>query len=151
MESFWSECVKPILIIVATWLLSIFAPVENTMWILLVAFLLNIIVGIVTAVNAKREHFSMQKFFKAFYEFVLYIIMVVFLYWVGKVQKDAHFAEIGVKWVTWIVLYSYGLNIIKNANKLFPKAKAIELMYLLLSTEVFQRLKDYLGIKKNEK
>jgi hypothetical protein len=140
--------VKPLIITVMAWIVSVLSPVSNSLWLLIISFLINIAVGIITAVNAKGEKFSMSKFWDAFRQLVLYIVTVVFIYWTGNLLKDETFTETGVKWVTYIVVYCFFLNIFKNAHILWPKAKAIEIIYLLLSTEVFQRLKDFLGLKK---
>lgn len=148
MENVWNEILKPIIIAIVTWVCSMLSPVDSTMYLFIGAFTFNIVMGLVTAVNAKGEKFSMKKFWEAFTQLVFYIVVVAFVYWVGKSQGDALFYETGTKWVTYIVMYAYALNIVKNAHILWPKNKAIAMLYKLLSTEIYQDLKSLIGIKK---
>jgi heme A synthase len=147
MMEFWTTILKPAIIAIGAWFLSIFSPVEDVFWLLLGAFIINIVVGIVTAIHAEKSRFSMSRFFGAFMQFALYIIFVVFLYWMGHVQHDGVIADTGIKWVTYIVIYCYFLNIFRNARTLWPKARAIDMIYQTLSTEVLAKLKDQIGLK----
>jgi len=147
MLDFWTTILKPAMIAIGAWFLSIFSPVEDAFWLLLGAFIINILVGIVTAVNAEKEQFSLKKFWNAFMQFLLYIVTVVFLYWMGQVQHDGAVADTGIKWITYIVIYCYFLNIFRNARALWPKARAIDIIYQILSTEVLVKLKDLIGVK----
>lgn len=147
MEHIWNT-LKPLVIAIVTWVCSMLSPVDDTMYLFMAAFIFNIIMGLVTAVNAKKERFSMKKFWEAFTQLIFYIAVVTFVYWAGKIQNDALFYETGTKWVTYVVLYAYALNIVKNGHILWPKNRAIFLLYKLLSTEVYQDLKTLIGIKK---
>lgn len=144
------NCAKPLIVAAFTWIMSVLSPVWGALVFMFIVFLLNIFIGVATAVNAKGEHFSIKKFFAAFKEIILYGVVAIFLYWFGDNFKQKAIMDTGVTWLTYIVVWGYLTNIFKNSHTLFPKSKPIEIIYLLLSTEVLNRLKSYIGLKSKQ-
>lgn len=150
MEQLWVNIVKPAFIAALAWFCAVISPVENMLWLFMAAFSLNIIVGIAKAVNADKEDFSIKKFFSAFSQLILWMVCVVFIHWLGYVQDDGLMRINGTKWVTYIVIYSYFLNIFKNAKSIWPESKGIEIIYEILSTEVLFRIKGFWNYGKKK-
>ena len=133
-----------------TALFSVFSPVKHALIFLMIAFMFNIISGIITDVHVNRAPFSLKKAFNAFTQLLFYAVCVVFLDYGARLMGDADIGITAVKWLTYIVVYFYLANIFRNARLVYPKSAAINFIYDLLSTEIFSRLKDMIGIKNNK-
>lgn len=142
----WST-IKLFIVTVFTWFCSILSPIGAVLWILFGAFAMNIFGGILT-MRVKGERFSMKKFTEAFLQLVLFGASIAFVHWLGITFKDALLSETGVKWLTYIIILGYGMNIFKNAHIKWPESKTIALIYSILTVEIFKNIKDYIGFKK---
>lgn len=137
---------KSVIILVFTSLMSIYSQLEDVYFFLFIAFLVNILAGIVADVNANGKQFKINKAFEAFKHFGFYVFLVYFIFCLGVSIKDNNVRDIGVKWTTIIVAYFYLTNISRNVKLIFPNNEAIGFIYLILSTQIFSQLKSYLGI-----
>ncbi len=136
----------------AMWLIistvvSIFAPVQNILILLFLAFLFNIITGIITDVHVNKKPFNIKKAFNALSQLLFYFACVIFIDYGANLLNDTNLGTMGVKWLTCIVVYFYLTNIFKNARLVYPENLAIGFIYELLSTEIFDRLKTMGGFK----
>ena len=80
---------------------------------------------------------------------LFYFALIIFIH----IAMSTQYLEAGttmVTWLTYIVGYFYMTNIFRNAEIIFPGNKAISFIYSFLSTEVFYKLKEFLGFKKEE-
>ena len=101
-------------------------------------------------VNANKNRFNLKKFFDAVKHFGFYLFLVVFVHKAGISLNDLEIGEQGVKWVTIIVLYYYITNIVRNGTIIFPGDKVLEFLYLVLTTQIFNKLKAFFGFKVKE-
>ena len=150
MDEFYNQIIcgaKNLLLLVFTTLAAIYVPLKEVFGILLFTFTANIFVGMYADVNANKNRFNIKKFFYAVKHFGFYIFLVVFVHKAGISLHDQEISEQGVKWVTIIVLYYYITNIVRNGTVIFPTNKAIEFMYLVLTTQIFNKLKEFFGFK----
>lgn len=143
------ESSKEIMWLIVSAIVSVFAPVQNILLLLFWAFLFNIIVGIIADVNVNKKRFDLKKAFTAISQLLFYFACIIFLSHGAELLGDEKIGTLGVKWVTCIVSYFYLTNIFRNASQLFPKNEAVKFIYELLSTEIFNRLKEMLGFKTN--
>lgn len=143
--------IKELYWILITALFSVLSPVEHALILLIISFTFNIISGIITDVHVNKAAFSIKKAFNAIPQLLFYFVLVVFLDYGARIMGDADLGIIAVKWLTYIVVYFYLTNIFRNARLVYPKSAAINFIYDLLSTEIFTRLKDMIGIKNNNK
>lgn len=136
---------------VITALLTVIDPVKNVLVFLLIAFLFNIVMGIVADIHVNKASFRINKAFNAFAQLFFYGCCAVFFDFGPRLMGDAEIGETAVKWLTYIVIYFYATNIFKNATSVWPRNKAIKFIYELLSTEIFDRLKSMVGYRTNKK
>lgn len=129
-------------------LVSVFSPVRNVLILLFIAFMFNILSGIIAGVNVNNEKFSMKKAFNAITQLLFYAACVIFLDYGARLIAEPEIGSLTIKWLTYIVVYFYLANIFRNAHIVYPKSQAISFIYELLSTEIFNRLKNYVGYKK---
>lgn len=143
--------VKPFLLFALAGIVSVFSPIQAAMYVLGLAAIFNIVTGIVTDVHANKKDFCISKAFDAFKQLTFYFALVFFIHSAASSMQDFEVARLGVKWVTYIAAYYYATNILKNAKQVFPKNQALSMMYMILTTEVFLRMKEFLGLNSISK
>ncbi|MEL7600555.1 MAG: hypothetical protein AAGU18_10730 [Proteiniphilum sp.] len=143
------ERIKELFWLVVGALSSVLMPVRETLILLFVSFVFNIITGIITDVHVNKAKFDLKKAFNAVSQLTFYATCVVFLNYGTTLIHEVNIGIVAVKWLTYIVVYFYLTNIFKNARQLYPGNQAITFIYELLSTELFDRLKNMVGYKKN--
>lgn len=129
---------------------SVLMPVRETLILLFVSFVFNIITGIITDVHVNKAKFNLKKAFNAVSQLTFYATCVVFLNYGTTLINEENIGIVAVKWLTYIVVYFYLTNIFKNARQVYPKSQPINFIYELLSTELFDRLKNMVGYKKSD-
>lgn len=142
------EKAKSLFWIAITALASVFSPVENVLKLLMLAFIFNIITGIIADIHVNRAKFNLKKAFNAITQLSFYAMCVVFLDYGSKLIEEPSLGITAVKWLTYVVVYFYLTNIFKNAKQIYPTSQAINFIYDLLSTQIFDRLKEMVGYKK---
>lgn len=143
------EKLKFIAYTILAWVLAVVSNIKDVIIVLGIIFIINIVAGVSTALNKKKETFSIWKFFEAFELLMFYLSIVAFLSVTGRCFNDRLISEEAVKWLTYIVSWGYLINIFKNAKILFPNQKTLEIIYLFLSTEILIMIKNKLGVNKD--
>ncbi len=147
MQSHLFDTIKNLFMVLITGLMAVFSTYAETFIALLAGFTLNFVMGMLAdAKDKESENFSMQKAIEGVRLLMFYSITVVCIY--AMTYKSQSIADSAIRWLSYIVSYFYLTNIFRNANKVHPDNKAIEFIYLFLSTEVFLKLKEHLGIKR---
>lgn len=149
MEDF-IERFKELIWIVITAIGSLLLPIREILILLSLGFVFNIVTGIVADIHVNRKQFSLNKAFSSISQAAFFMACVFFLDYGSKLLHDEQIGQTSVKWLTLIVSYFYLVNIFRNAKQIFPKNMAIAFIYELLSTEIFLRLKDMVGLKKTK-
>lgn len=147
MDMFF-EKVKELFWVIVTALSSVLMPVKGTLILLFISFIFNIVTGIITDVHVNKAKFDLKKAFNAITQLTFYATCAIFLNYGTSLINEVEIGLIAVKWLTYIVVYFYLANIFKNARQVYPKSQAINFIYELLSTEIFDRLKSMVGAKK---
>ena len=143
------EKLKELFWVIVASLSSVLMPVKETLILLFISFVFNIITGIIADVHVNKANFNLKKAFNAVSQLTFYATCVVFLNYGASLIGEQQIGVVAVKWLTYIVVYFYLTNIFKNARLLYPTNPAINFIYELLSTELFDRLKNMIGYKKN--
>lgn len=115
---------------------------------LLAGFTVNYFYGLLAdAQDPEKESFNFKKAIEGVRLLCFYAIILICLYLMTYEQPTM--ADTAIRWVTYIVSYFYLTNILRNAMEVHPSSQAVRFMYQFLSTEIFFKLKQYLGIKRN--
>ena len=146
----YADRIKMFVYAVATWYLATFSEVIPTFKIITAVFIAQILAGTFVGVNIKHEDFSKTKFFKAILEAVFYLMTVKFISEIGKVYNDVNLAKQVIKYITYLVTWAYGCSLFKNLKLLFPESKPISIIYELLSTEIYKKIKNKYKTNKDE-
>lgn len=147
MENIITE-IKNILLLALISLVSMITDIQSAFTILFAGFIINLFIGIGADVGINKKDFQMRKATEGMKLLLFYIVIVFFLYAVTYENKEV--AKASVNALTYIVSYFYMTNIFRNAKIIFPKARSVRFIYNFLSTEVFFKLKEKLGITSDE-
>ena len=143
-----AEIIKPVFVALMAMFLSVICPVEQALYILLFAACFNWFTGLVTDIHVNKAQFSLKKAFDAISQLMWYSVVVVFVNFALVRMGDRVAADQIVKWITYIVIYFYMVNILRNTSLVFPGNKAVALMYEVLTTQIFLKLKEMLNLNK---
>ncbi len=144
------EKTKELFWLFVTAFISVLSPVQNVLILLFIAFLFNIATGIIADVHVNKAKFSLKKAFNAITQLTFYATCVVFLDYGARLLGEPGIGVTAVKWMTYIVVYFYLTNIFRNARLVYPKNATINFIYELLSTEIFEKLKIFIGYKSHQ-
>lgn len=136
------DTIKTMILTMFTWIISIISPLSSILFILLVVFIMNIFGGVITiGIKDPTEVFSLKKFAQAFLLFLLFGTSIIFTHYLGVTFKDALVSDSGVKWLSYIIIWGYALNIFKNAKLKWPDNRSIATIYNILSVQVYNTIK----------
>jgi hypothetical protein len=150
-ENCYDSFFKPLLY--AAWIavFSVFSPITYVFYALFAVWLFNFLIGLGADVHAHGKQFSLAKAFDSVKQIVFFGLAAVVIYLVPKLVGDVEIGVKGVNALIYIVSYYYLTNIFRNAKEIWPQKAEIAFIYELLSTQIFTKLKTFLGIKQNGK
>ena len=149
----FNECYDKFKTLVLTFvagMCSVLSPIKGTIYVLSLAFVLNFFLGLRESIKVDKNQFSLKKAFESIIQLTVYLALIFLINKTFSQFGDLVAAETGTKWATYIVVYFYTTNITRNAALLWPKLEVFSFMYDLLTTKIFDRLKDFLGLNKNK-
>ena len=137
MKGFIKILLKATDVSVASFFASIVMPIHNFLVALSLLAVLNIFFGLA----ADRYRFKFNKAFRAFIYFGGYLLLILLVVLVAKLMAVEYETTKSVAaWITWVMLWFYGTNILKNWNKIQPENKVIEFLYWVLSFKIVEKI-----------
>lgn len=135
-------------------LLAFLQPVQNAMMLLLLFAALDILFGIISGVVALNERFNFKKFILSAAYLLVYLGIVVLVYAVGKYQSDIDESLYIVKVITYVFIYFYSSNILKNLHILMPDNPVIRFLDYFIGLQFTKKLsilEDFIKKEQQEK
>lgn len=134
----------------ASWLaiLSLFAPTELSIKVLIVFFVLNILVGVRADRAVNKSEFRLKKFMSGFMLFGLFYTIILAVHLALSSFGESDIAFNSMKLLTWIMCYGYLVNIIRNAQNIHPENDTLVLLHDILTIEIFDAILGRFGIGK---
>ena len=145
------QSIKSFLVMLGAFIASAISPIEGALFILGLSVTVNILYGIRADKVVNEKNFSLKKAWEAIQQMLLFWMLIFVIHSTGSRFEDEALNKIGVKWLTYVAVYFYIVNILKNAKQLHPSNKAVEFLYDVLTTDIFIRLQEMIGIKKIKK
>lgn len=128
-------------------LIASLQPVHNAMLLLLIFAGCDILFGVLSGIIASKERFSFKKFMLSAGYLLVYLGIVVMVYAVGKYQGDLDESLYVVKIITYVFIYFYSSNILKNLHQLMPDNPVIKFLDYFIGlqfTKKISLLEDFL-------
>ena len=130
-------------------------PIQNLLFAVTLLYFANLVIGVGEDIYNKKDPPNIKKFLISLLEASVYMITLVFIYQVAAIMEEPGGGEFVAKMITWLALYWYGQNIVKNLNKIAPNFKLFQFLDFLLNVRfVNEKLpfyKDFLNWKNETK
>lgn len=137
--------------------LGFLEPIVGDVFALLTIFVLNFAFGLLADRIVNGKDFDFKKAWRCIVEATIFFLIVTCIYLVGKLKDQDEAAVQCVSSVSYVVIYFYTTNILRNIKKFLktgtPAYKVVDFLYFLLSFEVVQKipvLKEYLEQDKGK-
>lgn len=150
MNSFW-DILKTFIATCLSSVIAFLTPVQNAMSLLMLVALADMLCGLISDLRIHGIGFRFRKFFFALLCAAVYLFIVVMVYTVGWFQGDVRESLLVVKTVTYVMVYFYGTNILRNLKLLLPASRVIAFLYYLIGLEFTRKFPELESFLKNEK
>lgn len=151
------EQIKHIVVTITLAVLAFLKPIECDLYSLLLIFFLNFLFGYLSGMVANNEEFNLRKALRCIGEAAVFFILCCSIYIIGRLKGEMTRAILCVSFVTYIIIYFYALNVLKNLKKMFKKETTpwfiVAFLYYVLSVKFIERipfLSNFLNMQKNE-
>lgn len=133
-------------------------PVEAELWVLFVIFFCNFLFGYLSGMIANNEEWDNKKALRCIGEATIFFVLCMAIYIIGRLKNQPEGAVQCVSLITYLIIYFYGLNVLKNCKKIFKENTApwhiVNTLYFILRFKFIEQipyLKNYLDTqtKKN--
>lgn len=151
------EQIKNMIVGIVLAILAYLEPIDGELKSLFLVFFLNFIFGYLSGM-VKGEDFSLKKALVCIGHAAIFFLLCASVYVIGKAKGQMAGAVQCVSFITYLVLYFYSLNILKNCKKIFKEESApwhvVNTLYFILRFKFIEQipyLKNYLDTqtKKN--
>lgn len=137
MSEFWSW-VKGVLAATSTYVVAQLYPIHDFLRVIIILATLNIIFGW----YADTVGWSFKKAFKAFIYLAGYVGLLILIHVLGTMMHiDTEQVTETTSWVTYVMIYFYATNILRNWHFKQPDNQVIALLYWVLTFNIFEKIK----------
>lgn len=147
--------VEDILIGVILAIIAFLKPIEGELWTLFVIFLTNFIFGYLSGMIANGEEWDNKKALRCIGEAAVFFMLCMAVFVIGKLKDQMTGAVQCVSLITYVVIYFYGLNVLRNCKKIFkestPPWHVVSFLYYVLRLKFVEKipfLSSYLNTTK---
>ena len=144
------EQIKNMAVGIVLSILAYLEPIDGELKSLFLVFFLNFVFGYLSGM-VKGEDFSLKKALVCIGHAAIFFVLCASVYVIGKAKGQMAGAVQCVSFITYLVLYFYSLNILKNCKKIFKEDTApwhvVNTLYFILRFKFIEQipyLKDYL-------
>lgn len=150
------EQIRHIVVTITLAVLAFLKPIECDLYSLLLIFFLNFLFGYLSGMVANNEEFNLRKALRCIGEAAVFFILCCSIYIIGRLKGEMTRAIQCVSFVTYIIIYFYALNVLKNLKKMFKKGTTpwfiVAFLYYVLRVKFIERipfLSNFLNMQKN--
>lgn len=142
-EVFTAEKLRMFFVTSISSFISFYTPTADLVVAMICTFVFNIFCGIradnITAKEKKKcQTFNFKKFRSAIAELCVYLLIIEVVFTVMVKLGDADAAQIVIKTITYLFIYVYVQNSLKNLIATYPKNIALRLVYHLIRFEIMR-------------
>lgn len=148
------DVVKNAAVTMASSLMAYFLPINSLIFAVFLIFAVNFVAGMITGLIKLNERFSLKKFKWCLIESFIFYGLILFVFTVGERMRNPEDAIRCITAIVYIVLYFYGVNILRNLHILLPESRPIAFLYYVLSFEIIKKIpfmQAFLSYEQKEK
>ena len=150
------EQIKNMAVGIVLAILAYLEPIEGELQSLFLVFFLNFLFGYLSGM-VKGEEFSLKKALVCVGHAAVFFILCAAVYVIGRLKGQMVGSVQCVSFITYLVIYFYSLNILRNCKKIFRDETApwhvVNTLYFILRFKFIEKipyLKEYLDTQKQE-
>lgn len=139
-------------------LLAYLKPLEAELWTLFLIFFTNFLFGYLSDMIANNAEWDNKKAIRCVGEATLFFVLCLTVYAIGALKGQEVGALQCVSFITYVIIYFYGLNVLRNCKKMFVEETApwyvVSFLYYVLRFKFIEKipfLQDFLSIKEPHK
>ena len=132
-------------------IISVFAPISTSIYVLTIFFVLNFFIGFQTDRIVNKKDFSLHKITRGAKLFLLYFAIIFIVNVSLSLYQEDELAVSVPKFFTWIACYWYLVNILRNAVQIFPESEGLKFFYNLMTIQVLDIIFAKFGLKRKDK
>ena len=152
------EQIKNLIIGIVLAVLAYLKPIEGELWSLFLVFFLNFLFGYLSGMIANAEEWDFKKALRCVGEATTFFVLCTAIYAIGRLKGQMSGAVQCVSFVTYLVIYFYGLNILKNCKKIFKQGTSpwhvVSVLYYVLRLKFVEQipfLSEYLNTQEKNR
>lgn len=152
-----AERLKDIIVGVVIAVLAYLKPIEGELSSLMIIFFLNFVFGYLSGMIAKGENFSFKKAIVCVGHATVFFVLCASIYMIGRLKGQMDGATQCVSFISYLVLWFYGVNILKNLKLIFKKGTppwyVVSVLYYILRFKFVEKipyLESYLNFAEKE-
>ena len=149
--------IKEIAVGIILAVLAFLKPIEAELWTLFLIFFLNFCFGYLSGMIANNEEWDNKKAMRCVGEATIFFILSVAIYIYGVLKHQEQGALQCISFITYVITYFYGLNILKNLKKIFKEGTTpwyvVSFLYYILRFKFIEKipfLSEFLNINRKE-
>lgn len=154
-----ADRIKDIIVGVVLAILAYLKPIEGELSSLMIVFVLNFVFGYLSGMIAKGENFELKKAVVCIGHATVFFVLCAAIYVIGRLKGQMEGSVQCVSFISYLVLWFYGCNILKNLKQIFKKGTppwyVVSFLYYLMRFKFIEKipyLSDYLNYEeKGEK
>lgn len=150
------EQIKNMAVGIVLAILAYLKPIDGELLSLFVVFFLNFLFGYLSGM-VKGEEFSLKKALVCVGHAAVFFILCAAVYIIGRLKGQMEGSVQCVSFITYLVIYFYALNILRNCKKIFKDETApwhvVNTLYFILRFKFIEKipyLNEYLDTQKQE-
>lgn len=128
---------KAVFLTIITAIGNFYLPILNYLYAIAAWATLDILAGII----ADRGDWQKRKFIRAFIFLTIYFGIILMGYWTGIVMKESEESILTFSsWISWVMIYYYVANVLRNLNTRFPESKTIAFLYWVVTVKFISKI-----------
>ena len=139
-----TDKVKDIIIGVVIAILAYLKPIEGELSSLMIVFVLNFIFGYLSGMIAKGENFELKKAVVCIGHATVFFVLCAAVYAIGRLKGQMTGSVQCVSFISYLVLWFYGCNILKNLKLIFKKGTppwyVVSFLYYLMRFKFIEKI-----------
>lgn len=152
-----ADRIKDIIVGVVLAILANLKPIEGELSSLMIVFVLNFVFGYLSGMIAKGENFELKKAVVCIGHATVFFVLCAAIYVIGRLKGQMEGSVQCVSFISYLVLWFYGCNILKNLKQIFKKGTppwyVVSFLYYLMRFKFIEKipyLSDYLNYEEKE-
>lgn len=142
--------VKEMMIGTAALIISVLSPISTALVLLIIMSLVDVILGFKANRKVLGEEFKFNKAFNAITKMGFFCLLTILIHLTFHLYGEVEIAAVVVKYLSWIIIYYYILNMLFNANKIYDNSKVIPFLIEIMQLHVINVMLARMGVSLNK-